>query len=444
MKLFNALTLKFEKSDWVLNPEFGLIDTLLEQHAELLLIVKDDIKGNEKESNFGRGDVPTVEQIMRAALYKEMKGLDYRGLEYAQSDSRICLTFIKLDMRKPFSFQMFQKYIGRIKAITLQKLLVEINKIAIAEGYEDVSKLRQDTSTVESNIHYPTNNSLVWDCIKESHRLLEHLKNEMNTMDYRDYTTSAKKTYFKINNTKADKRTELFKKQLITFTKTINQVSNAIKKKSGNLKALCIQISLEELLPLLRQVYGMTYQKEILKESVANDKKIFSIYERHTDIIMKGSREAVFGHKINMVTGKSNLILDGEVLGGNPNDTTLFQPTIDRVISNYETVPRDIATDGGFASKENVAHCEKKGIINIVFNKVVGSLQNVARSLNIETRLKKWRSGIEATISNLKRGFNIFRCNWKGWEHFQAKVLWSMLGYNFRVMTALTLQQIAK
>lgn len=444
MKLFSALTLKFEKTDWALNPEFGLIDTLLEQHPELLLLVRADVMDKEKASNFGRGDIPSVEQIMRAAIYKEMKGLDYRGLEYAQSDSRICSTFIKLEMRKPFSFQMFQKYVSRIQVSTLQKLLVEINKIAIVEGYEDLSKIRQDTSTVESNIHYPTNNALVWDCIKESHRLLEQLSKEITELPFIDYIKSAKKTYFKINNTKADKRTELFRKQLITFTKTINQVSNAIKKKHGNWKAFIIQISLEELLPMLKQVYDMTYRKEILKESVPNEEKIFSIYEQHTDIIVKGSRKAVFGHKINIVTGKSNLILEGEVLRGNPNDTTVFQPTINRVTSNYEMLPRDVTADGGFASKDNVAYCQKKGIANIVFNKVVGSLKNVVNSLNIETRLKKWRSGIEATISNLKRGFNISRCNWKGWEHFQSKVLWSMLGYNFRVMTTITLRKIAE
>jgi transposase, IS5 family len=443
MKLFKTITLKFEKPDWALNPEFGLIDTLLEQHPELLLLVKDDIMVKEKTSNFGRGDVPTVEQILRAAIYKEMKGLDYRGLEYAQSDSRICATFLKLDMRKPFSFQLFQKYIARIKATSLQKLLVEINKIAIAEGYEDVSKLRQDTSTVEANIHYPTNNSLVWDCIKESHRLLEHLQKEMDTLSYRDYTTTAKQTYFKINNTKADKRTHLFKKQLITFTKTINQVSNAIKKKSGNYKAMLLQLALEALLPLLHQVYEMTHRKEIIKERVPNDEKVFSIYERHTDIIMKGSREPVFGHKINLVTGKSKLILDGEVVRGNPNDTPLYQPTLERVITNYGKVPRDMATDGGFASKENAQYSQQKGIVNIVFNKVVGSLKNITSSLNMETRLKKWRSGMEAVLSNLKRGFHLARCHWKGWAHFQAKVLWSMLGYNFRVMTALTLQGVA-
>ena len=443
MQLFNALTFKFERKIWSSNPEFGLIDTLLEEHPELIILLKEDIVGKENHSNFGRKDTPTVEQIVRAAIFKEMKGLDYRELEYAQLDSYICAEFIKLDIRKPFSFQMFQKYISRIKVSTLQKLMVEINKTAITEGFEDLQKLRQDSTVVKSNIHYPTNNSLVWDCIKESHRLLEQLKEEIDTLSYRDYTKSAKKTYFKINITKSeDKRTELFNKQLITFTQTINQVSNAIKKKSGNLTAMLIQQSLERLLPLMEKVYEMTYSKEIIKRSVPNEEKIFSIYELHTDIIVKGGREVLFGHKINLASGKSNLILDCDVLKGNPSDKTLYQPTIDRVIENYKITPRDSVTDGGYASKDNMAYSIDKGIINIVFNKIVGSLHNVVNSLNIETRLKKWRSGMEAIISNLKRGFDIRVCNWKGWAHFQAKVLWSVLGYNFRVMTAITLEHI--
>lgn len=448
MKLFGALTLQFEKSDWALNPEFGLIDTLLELNPNLIKLVEEDLDffGEEKENNFGRKDTPTIEQIMRAAIYKEMKGLDYRQLEYHQSDSRICSTFIKLDQRKPYSFQVFQKYISRIKATTLQKLLVEIIKIGIKEGYEDISKLTQDSTVVETNIHYPTNNSLVWDCIKESHRLLRQLKDEMTTLDFRDYIKTAKQVYYKINNTKGpkseDKRAELFRKQLITFTKTINQVSNAIKKKSGNLKAIAIQIMLEERLPLLTQVFAMTYKREILKEAVPNDEKIFSIYEKHTDIIVKGGREVLFGHKINLATGKSNLILDCQVLRGNPADTNLYQPTVDRVIDNYGIVPHSSVTDGGFASKANLEHSQGKGIVNIVFNKVVGSLKSLATSLNMQTRLKKWRSSIEAVISNFKRGFNIAVCNWKGFEHFESKVLWSVLGYNFRVLTALTLQRI--
>ena len=195
-------------------------------------------------------------------------------------------------------------------------------------------------------------------------------------------------------------------------------------------------------MPLLNQVYSMTHRKEIGGEAVANDQKIFSIYELHTDIIVKGSREIKFGHKVNIGTGKSNLILTCEVLQGNPADSTLYQDTIDKLVDSYGRVPRDSVTDGGFASKANAQYAQQKGIVNIVFNKIVGSLKNIVSSKNMETRLKKWRSGIEANISNLVRGYNLKRCNWKGLEHFKSKVMWSVLAYNIRVMAKNMLELI--
>ncbi len=92
-------------------------------------------------SIFGRKDTPSVEQIVRAAIYKELKGLEYRELEYHQSDSRICCLFIRIDELRPYSFQMYQKYISRIKSENLQKILVELNKIAIEQGLEDIPPL---------------------------------------------------------------------------------------------------------------------------------------------------------------------------------------------------------------------------------------------------------------------------------------------------------------
>lgn len=110
--------------------------------------------------------------------------------------------------------------------------MVEIVKFTIEEGFEDINKIRQDNTVVKSNIHYPTNNSLVWDCIHESHRILSHLKEEVETLSFIDYTKSAKSTYSIINVTKSkNKRADIFNKQLITFTKAINQVSNIVKKK---------------------------------------------------------------------------------------------------------------------------------------------------------------------------------------------------------------------
>ena len=232
MVLFEKFKKQTAQVDWSKNLELGLLDCLLDTHPELLEYVRADITSGLKESNFGRKDTPSVEQILRAALFKEIRGLDYRGLEYAQSDSRICGRFIKLDPNRPYSFQMYQSYISKIQATSLTGLMVSLNKIAIREGLESVSQFRQDSFVVKSNIHYPTNNSLVWDCIKESHRLLSALDAEIG-IDYLDYMKGAKKTYFKINNTKSrDKRVDLFKKQLILFTKTINTLTNIVKKKT--------------------------------------------------------------------------------------------------------------------------------------------------------------------------------------------------------------------
>jgi IS5 family transposase len=447
MKLFQPLTLKFEEANWARNPEFGLLDTVLEAHPELYKIVEQDITGRRKENNLGRGDSPSVEQIVRAALYKEIKCLDYRELEFAQTDSRICEQFVKTDPYNPYSFQVFQKYISRIKSKSLEKLMVEINKIAIAEGLEDLKNFRQDSTVVETNIHYPTNNALVWDCIKTSQRLLERLQEDIQGMSIEEYRKGAKKTYFKINVSKdADERTALFMEQLQRFGASINQVSNIVKKKSKygiNPVTIGILAALEQLLELMKKVYEMTERKEIKGEKVPNDQKLFSIYELHTEIIVKGSREAQFGHKVNLSTGSSMLILTCDIPRGNPKDSTLYQGTLDKHIEEYGKAPKAVVTDGGYATLENLEYAKGQGIKNIVFNKVVGSLKNITSGAGIEERLKKWRGGIEAVISNLKRGYKLFRCNWKGEEHFKQKVFWSIIAYNIRVMTGSVLKALA-
>jgi IS5 family transposase len=101
-----------------------------------------------------------------------------------------------------------------------------------------------------------------------------------------------------------------------------------------------------------------------------------------------------------------------------------------------------MVTDGAYASLRNQEKAKEYGIRNIVFNKIVGSLKNVVTSVQMETRLKKWRSGMEAVVSNLKRGFDLFRCEWKGRDHFDAKVLWSVIAYNIRVMTGFMLGKL--
>jgi IS5 family transposase len=268
---------------------------------------------------------------------------------------------------------------------------------------------------------------------------------ETGKIKVRNYRKQGKKNEFKINNTKKkEKRGEIFEKQLKLLRMSINQVKRVVGEiiGGGDLGGLSIVAELKGLLPKMEKVYDISYRHELLGESVPNSEKIFSIYEEHTDILVKGSREVAFGHKVNLTTGRSNLILDCEIVDGNPRDSTLYGGVLERVRSDYGLRPRDMVTDGGYASFPNQEKAKEYGIVNIVFNKIVGSLKNVVSSVQMETRLKKWRSGIEAVISNLKRGFHLFRCEWKGRDHFDAKVLWSVIAYNIRVMAGFMLGKL--
>jgi len=417
MKLLNDLRLKLEKPIWALDPELALIDTVLNENPELYEVIAPDIMDLNRSSDKGRQDSPTVEQVVRAALYKEIKKLDYRELEYAQGDSRLCGAFIKLEGRSPFSFEVFHKYISKIQGESLRALMVEINRIMMGEeGIEDGKSLRTDSTVVETDIHYPTNNSLIWDCIKTSHRLLKKLEETGKIKKVRNYQRQGKKNEFKINNTKKkEKRAEVFKKQLKLFRMSMNQVKRVVGEviEGVDLGVISIVGELKGLLPKMEKVYDISYRHEVLGESVPSGEKIFSIYEDHTDIIVKGGREVAFGHKVNLATGRSNLILDCEILEGNPRDSTLYEGVLGRVRNAYGVQPRDMVTDGAYASLGNQEKAKMCGIRNIVFNKIVGSMKNVVTSVQMETRLKKWRSGMEAVVSNLKRGFDLFRCEWK-------------------------------
>lgn len=446
MKLLNELSLTLENPHWAVNTEFAVIDTVLSLHPEIYKIIKKDFSGITQKS-LGRKDAPTIEQILRGALYKEMKTLTYRELEYAQHDSRICALFIKLDGRSPISFSVWQKYISMIKPETLEEVMIAINKIALAEGLDDFSKARTDSTAIETNIHYPTNNSLMWDCIRTFDRLLAKLADETGgVIRARRYKKQAKKHFAKINNTKpGEKRKETFEKQLKLLRTSINQAEAALLALNSlryvDDAAWALANEIKSLFPKAEKVYSMTHRHEIMGEKVPNEDKLFSIFEDHTDIIVKGKRDATFGHKVNLATGASMLIIDCKILDGNPCDTNAYSGVIDRIKGNYGVVPRDMATDGGYASLENQRIAKREGIANIVFNKIVGSLKNLTSSLNMETRLKKWRSGIEGVISNLKRGFEIFRCGWKTRTHFDSKIYWSVIAYNFRVMTGLLIDK---
>ena len=76
--------------------------------------------------------------------------------------------------------------------------------------------------------------------------------------------------------------------------------------------------------PLIEQVIEHTERRVIHGESVPAKEKLFSVFETHTDIIKKRNRDIQYGHKLNLTSGKSGLILDVVVETGNPADSERF------------------------------------------------------------------------------------------------------------------------
>jgi transposase, IS5 family len=433
MKIHTDLKLRFDSPFWASYPEFALFDVILTKKPELIEIVSKDVLSGIKDSKFGRKDSPTVEQVLRAAIYKEVKKLDYRGLAIDIIDSRICGVFLQLEEGQTLSYSVLQKYISKIKQANIDKIIHKINEIAIEEGIETAKTIGTDTTTVETDIHYPTNNSLVYDCIKTASRLLKEIrKNDKDSRDKLDkMQQSAKKYNYEINNTKAEEQPDLFAPYLAILQALIKESQEVIKCKALNNKHVN---KLSDIIPMLEKVYRNAEKHQLLNEKVENKDKIFSIFEPHTDILVKGKREVEFGHKVLITRGDSNLILDYDVLEGNPSDKDLLLPTLEKIKTRYGKVPESISNDGGFTSQKNIKDCQSMGIKNIVFTKVTKSLKNIAESLEVEKSLKKWRGTTEAVISNLKRGF-LGKVMWAGFDKFCAKIAWSVLGYNLRVIT---------
>ena len=162
---------------------------------------------------------------------------------------------------------------------------------------------------------------------------------------------------------------------------------------------------LEHSVSLAEQVISQTERRVLHAQKVPAKEKVFSIFEPHTDIIMKDRRETNYGHKITLTGGASGLLTDLVIEQGNPADSTLAVAMIERQEDIYGRVPRQAAFDGGFASKANLADIKNLGVKDASFHKKRGlKVADMVKSTWVYKRLRNFGAGIEGMISFLKRG----------------------------------------
>jgi IS5 family transposase len=184
-------------------------------------------------------------------------------------------------------------------------------------------------------------------------------------------------------------------------------------------------------LPVIERILAQSEVRVLEGLAVPAGEKLVSLFEPHADIIVKGGRDVRYGHKLNLITGKSGLILDVVVEAGNPADTERFLPMLDRHIDRYGAPPRQTAADGGYASLDNLKQAKARGVRDVAFHKKRGiAIEDMVKSRWVYRKLRNFRAGIEAGISCLKRAYGLARCTWRGLDRFKAYIWSAAVAHN--------------
>jgi IS5 family transposase len=416
----------------------------LDQNLDLLELVCADIGAPDVQETGRKG--LSIESALRCAVLKQFRQLSYDDLVFCLMDSRACQTFARLDGGWAPQKTALQTSISAISSTTWEKINQRLLRSAHQDKVENGKMLRIDSTVTETDIHTPTDSSLLWDGVRTLIRLLEQAQGLPGAaaLQWRNHRRLAKKRMRAIIYTRGkDKKAQLYGDLIQVTEKTlvyIEQVEQQLRVcGSGSApEFIAWYEQVNHYKPLIRRVIDQTQRRVFQSEKVPADEKVFSLFEAHTDIIIKGSRDIQYGHKLNLSTGRSGLILDVVIESGNPADSDQFLPMLKRHIGNYGIPPRQSAADGGYASTANLHAAKELGISDVVFHKKRGlKVEDMAKSNWVYRKLRNFRAGIEAGISCMKRAYGLTRCTWKGLAHFNAYIWSSVVAHNLALFARL-------
>ncbi len=442
-KLAEQLGLVTIAGDHVRARELGVISVVLDELQRCVDLVYRDLVGRSGKADTGR-EAMTAEQVLRATIVKQRFDCSYDELAFQLADSNTLRAFCRIPLSMtPPKRSTLQRNIKRVKATTWE----EINRLIV--GYaqemkiETGRKTRSDCTVVETNIHEPSDSSLLGDCVRVLVRLMTKAQKNFG-LPFKSRRRRAKRRAIGILNAKSkEQRTSLYRDLLKVTLETMaeaNRVSEQLQtvhvaNMQEALLAQAIEHGIREVLTRAKRVVDQTERRVLRGESVPAAEKIVSIFEPHTDLIIKDRRDTFYGHKVCLTSGASGLVLDLVVETGNPADSTLATKMVKRVATVLGKLPKQVSFDGGFSSKANVKDIKALGVEDVAFSKHVGlEVTDMAKSKWVFRKLRNFRAGIEAGISFLKRTFGLRRCRWSGFESFSAYAWASVLSCNLLVL----------
>lgn len=409
--------------------ELGVMSALLDDHAEIVELVFADLVPAGVAADNGREGM-SAEQVLRSLIVRHIGGFTLDDLAFQLEDSSTYRRFCRFGIGdKGPSSSALQRDFKRISPETLEAINRLLIRRAEREGLEQGDKIRVDCTVEQTNIHHPTDSSLLRDCVRVLARLMTQARQLTGTR-FVNHSRSAKRTDRRIDDAKCNRQRRKLYRRLLKLTRQsvedAERVARGLDRHEAadalqNAVAMGLAKQIRQYVGLAKRVVRQTERRVLDGDKVPAADKIVSIFEPHTDIIIKGNRETEFGHKLCLSAGASGLVFDCIVLDGNPADSTLAVDMVQRHIELMERPPRQAAFDGGFASKKNLSDIKALGVKDVMFHKRRGlAVAEMVKSTWVYRRLKNFRAGIEGIISFLKRSLGLRRCPMRSLPSFKA------------------------
>lgn len=410
---------QFANPHFIVSEDYQIIDQVLESEEIITELAKDF-----PDTATGRNRTP-IEQTLRFLVLKHQRGLDYRGLERTLKVNLEDRWFCKVSGEDVPCFKTLQNQIAQISEKTIKaindRIMAEAKKRKMTKG----AKMRVDSTVTESNIHYPTDSSLIVDGIKKISRTLERLK--ITPKSYRNFKRKIRqqiniiRTIGRKNKEVRDKAV----KSLVLMGKAVVARTKCFRRES-----------ISKTRDILKTIINQT--EHVLRGETPGN-RIVSIHDINARPIRKGKagKTCEFGQEVQ-IQEDEHFVANWEI-NNKPSDTDFFPRAVDKHKALFGKPPNTAATDRGYWSPGNKEYAETQGVKNVCIPKK-GKLNDREKEFQSTAKFKKgqrYRAGGEAKISLLKRKYKLDRCAYKGDRGMAIWVGAGILACNLATMARL-------
>lgn len=432
--------LEFMSQGVELDPVLARIADFMEEHSELIDAVRLDLERGLKKPATGRSGL-NAQQVIRSVILMRVKNWDYRELAERIADGYTLRKFTSFYSQPVPRHDAFNRSFNRLTPATLQAVNHAVVTAAVDAELEDGAKLRVDTTVVESNIHWPTDGTLLWDSVRVLTRLIGRLRQivSRDVPKFSNRKRAARRRMQKLQRmSRAERESQQVStyRQLLTITeevlenarRTVDATQHSCGKTPADVLAIeALRKEITGVCHLGDRVVDQARRRVIYGEQVPASEKLYSIFEPHTDLIKRGktNKPVEFGHKVFLAESAQGLITQYRVLEGNPSDEDHVEPALETHKKTFGSAPQVLATDRGFHNQDNHKRSEKAGVDCVSIPQRGGKKTPDRAAFERSPAFKKaqrFRAGIEGTISVLLRGRGMRRCLAHGIERFELLI----------------------